>query len=490
MAILENKLIVKVNSANIKYLSELGYKIPKSNIKEGIEKYRMGIDLEIKVEDLSRGSHSRITKICDDCGTHTENIMYAHLIKQRELGDGKDRCKACSRKKGEQTKRETVPYEKTLEHYAMSNGREYLIKELSEKNNISPRNLHSSANLKLIWECLKCGSEYESTLNNRIFTKSNCPYCAGQKVNETNCLANRRPDIINILYDKTDGYKYTDKSGKKITFKCPDCGSLDEKIIKNVVNAGYSCTKCSDGFSYPEKFMIEVLNQLSIEYKTQKVFDWSQNKRYDFYLPSLKCIIETHGRQHYDNSFYSFGKTLEEEQMNDTLKEELAKINGIERYVVIDCRNSEIDWIRGSLLASSLNVLLDLIEVDWIKCGSYASNSLVKIVCDIYNNGERSTDIISKIVGLNRGTVVRYLKTGVELGWCNYDSKKSVRKEFNWAKSKPIIQLTKCNQFINEWNSISEAARALKIQRTGIGMVCSGKLNSSGGYKWLYKTNE
>ena len=52
------------------------------------------------------------------------------------------------------------------------------------------------------------------------------------------------------------------------------------------------------------------------------------NKKYDFYFDGIIC--ETHGLQHYEHGFQCNGaRTLEEEQLNDTYKEKVAKENGI-----------------------------------------------------------------------------------------------------------------------------------------------------------------
>jgi len=41
-----------------------------------------------------------------------------------------------------------------------------------------------------------------------------------------------------------------------------------------------------------------VLDELLVLYETEVQFDWSDNKRYDFYLPEYNAIIEMHGKQH------------------------------------------------------------------------------------------------------------------------------------------------------------------------------------------------
>lgn len=40
--------------------------------------------------------------------------------------------------------------------------------------------------------------------------------------------------------------------------------------------------------------------------------------------------------------------------------------------------------------------------------------------------------------------------------------------------------------FIKEWESITEAARELNIERSGISRACSGIYKQCGGYKWTY----
>ena len=52
--------------------------------------------------------------------------------------------------------------------------------------------------------------------------------------------------------------------------------------------------------------------------------------------------------------------------------------------------------------------------------------------------------------------------------------------------SVKIVQLSKENQYINEYNSMQEAQREINIFASGIQMCCVGKLKTSGGYKWMY----
>src|SRR5690606_18443397 len=121
------------------------------------------------------------------------------------------------------------------------------------------------------------------------------------------------------------------------------------------------------------------LNQCGIEFETQKSFLWLKNRSYDFYIPSLNMIIETHGGQHYiTQNFWSFGgRTLEEEQRNDTIKENTAKINGVKNYVVIDCRRSESKFIKKSIENSPLKDFFELKNINWSLATKNASKSIL-----------------------------------------------------------------------------------------------------------------
>ena len=147
--------------------------------------------------------------------------------------------------------------------------------------------------------------------------------------------------------------KYSRGSDKEIYPVCPDCGRVKDKPMKIDTlrkNKSIGCV-CGDKISYPEKVMSHVLNIIEPNYISQlssKDFEWCNKYRYDFYLPTYNSIIEVHGEQHYRHT--GFKRTVKEEQENDRLKKELALNNGIDNYIIIDCRKSEINYIKNNIL--------------------------------------------------------------------------------------------------------------------------------------------
>jgi len=234
------------------------------------------------------------------------------------------------------------------------------------KLKVKTRHLKKHSGIKITKVCDYCEQKiynvpyYEMMRQRRKSVIDLCRKCSDDKnknkkkdsKKKKNCLAYTHPEIAKLVLNKELSYQLTHGSGKKVDFVC-GCGKIiKDKTVHTVVRRGLSCPECSDGISYPEKFMFNLLDQLDIDFESQKIFNWSENKRYDFYIPKYDCIIETHGLQHYKHT--GFDRTLEEEQRNDDLKEKLAKENGIENYIVIDCRKSEMEWIKNKVLDSKL----------------------------------------------------------------------------------------------------------------------------------------
>ena len=355
------------------------------------------------------------------------------------------------------------------------------------------------------YTCNKCGWTEGWIEERHLLSGVGCSCCA----NQTAVLG------INTIWD-TDRWLCTDYgldenfarthtmgSGEKASFTCVCCGKVKEAIPTSVrENRSIGCI-CSDNISYPEKFVYSTLKQLvGAEFKTQlnkSDFDWIGGYRYDFYIPSKNTIIETHGMQHYREG--GRGRGLAEEQENDKLKEEIAKQNGITEYIIIDCRNSNLDWIKNSILNSKLNELFDLSIIDWSKCEEFALSNLVKEVCQYWNNRQEgeTTATLMKVFGLSRKAVTSYLKRGAVLGFCEYNPKEEVIKNSRVtgksngkANGKRVAMYDLDGNFIMEEHSTHELVRrffaetGIKLSQGNISAVCSGKLKTHKGYIFKY----
>lgn len=317
-------------------------------------------------------------------------------------------------------------------------------------------------------------------------------------INSFNAL---NPQLSIYLKNKEEGNYVSSTSKDKVSVICPICGKERTTTFLNMyVNNTIGCN-CGDGYSYPEKFIMSFLNQLNIKYKTQlskKDFSWIGSKRYDFYFEynNKKYIIETHGMQHYDDKFYT---KKEEEQKNDLYKKELALNNGIDCYIELDCRKSNIDWIKNSIIHSELNNIFNLNNIDWNLCDSNGYKNIVRQSCEMFNNG-KNTDEIAQILKISKTTICNYLNIGTSLNWCVYDGREEHKrrlKEKNDNKIKPIkVYNYHTGEFIGIYKSVKDCVEqfknkfGIKLSDGTIYGVLNGTYKKNKGYTFKHTTKE
>ena len=490
MAILETEVSFIINSLSIAYYEEKGYSVPKYSDTNGKIRVKK-IPVTINIEDVYEKNKVKITKVCDECGEIASNVCFNNLMISRKRNKGIDYCKKCSMKNVGGKRRGSVKYENSAEHFCKTNNSEFLLELFSNKNKTTMDKISYGSGEQFIWNCSEYGKlhEHSCSMTGKLKSPYRCSYCNGCLINETNCLASTHPHIAEMLFNVEESKNITYGMSNKMIFKCTCCGEEMLKPLSYVVKKGYiHCKKCSDFTSYPEKFILSLLDFLNIEFKSELPFEWSERKRYDFYIPSLNCIIEAHGNQHYEDQIR--GRSLKEERDNDRLKERLAKENGIEHYVAIDCGKSELEYIKNNILSSALFSLLHLNDVDWKHCHVRACESLVKKVSDLWNEGNVTANDISKVIGKSKDSTIRLLKKASSARMCNYSAKKEMSKvalSLIEKKKKPVVQLSLNDEYILEFKSVREASRKINRDHSTILRVISGKQKKAGGFKWIYK---
>ena len=173
--------------------------------------------------------------------------------------------------------------------------------------------------------CVECGKLFQrNCCDYRHSGNGKCQVCNHKKIGPP-------PQYRNSIWDseyKEQAIQYgltnlqmqtiMPMSNKPINIPCPHCNSTNIISPNHLFVRGFSCSKCGDDISYPNKFIYSVLHQLNIDYQPEYKPQWAKNKKYDIFIKEYSMIIEMHGRQHYDSDFSSLGgKTLEEEQYND-----------------------------------------------------------------------------------------------------------------------------------------------------------------------------
>lgn len=296
-----------------------------------------------------------------------------------------------------------------------------------------------------------------------------------------------------LSYRLIAGQKYG-RMDENLRFECLQCGYKFLRNISNIKKRKTGCSYCNDKISYPNRLGRALFEEIGAKYIPEYGI---KDRRYDFYLPEKNIIVEFHGVQHYERSFFGSytgrNRSLEEEKENDFYKKEIAKRSGIKHYITIDSRVSEIDYLSDKIMRSKLSDVFDLSEVNWDECEKLTSSNLLKDACTIWNAGSKNISEISTDLKISDSTVRRYLKKGAKFGWCDYNASEiqiENAKRMSKITSKKVVQLSHKGDFVSEFDSVSSASRQLGIKSTGdISKVCKNKYGykSAGGYRWMYK---
>ena len=308
------------------------------------------------------------------------------------------------------------------------------------------------------YRCEKCSYEGWIEENCLITRRQSCSCCSGRTaVLGINTIWDLNRDWVEKFgISEEDAKKYTRGSRELIKVKCPDCGKEKTIEIADIFRQKSIECVCGDGFSEGHKYMHELLNQLNINfidnYKPKWCNYYNEYKKknsygeYDFIIEDMKLIIEVDGGFHRKDNEMN-GQTKEESEYIDNMKDELAKENG---YKVIRIPYGDGDF-KGNILNSELSYIFDLSNIDWLKCEEFSLSSLIKKVCDYWNNkDEQETTVdVSKIFRLNRTTVRSYLKRGIKLGLCEYDLNKEYNKRLSKVRRANKLRCSKKVEIFN-----------------------------------------
>lgn len=362
----------------------------------------------------------------------------------------------------------------------------YLERLKSINSSLIPMEEYINNSTSILHKCIICGGEY-NYVPAYLLNSGHCVICQGNGSivqYGINSLEDTHPDIASMIIDKKIPKRVSCVSSVKTDFICSNCGAIvKNKEISYVVKHGLSCKKCSDGVSYPMKFVVNVLEQLDIDYRTEVSFrDW----HFDFYDRKYKprydivfnnYIIEVDGGFH--KRLHSKSKlSLDDVNYIDLMKDKLANSKGY-KVIRIDAYKSDLEYMKNSVTNSKLSILFDLQNIDWNMCHNNAISSRVKEVCDIWNNCKNpSVQEVGKMSGYNPNSVRVWLKKGAKIRLCNYDPKQEMRK--NSKKPHHNISVI-CLNHKTVFESLKSAAMNYNINdSSSISRSCKNR-NYSGG---------
>ena len=333
------------------------------------------------------------------------------------------------------------------------------------------------------YHCNKCGYEGWSVEQSLLKQKTGCACCNSKVIIKgINDIDTTDPWMVKYITDVEDAYKYTHSSNKKINVTCPECGRTKYIVIGTLYKRKTIGCACGCGFKYPNKFMMNILEQLNINFDSEYSPKWLNGKLFDFYDKDNNIIIEMDGGLGHGKRCMS-NENSKNTKETDNWKDNKALEHGI-KVIRVNCDydkpDARFEFIKDNILKSELKIYYDFNNINWDKADEFATGNFVKYVCDFYNENKYKTTPkkMCKELNISDNTMYRYLKLGNELGWCEY--KNLGRKE------------VKCIELNETFESVAECSRVLtkrfneSFTLNGISRVCRKIRKQYKGYTFEY----
>ena len=370
-------------------------------------------------------------------------------------------------------------------------------------NEFSLESEYIKQNIPITVKHKKCGYKFNILPQSVSRNKSCvCPKCNPSAIKHVikgiNDIATTNPELVHLFKNMEDAYKYKKWSTQYTWYICPCCGNEYYLQIQNVTKAGkVPCDICNDGFSYPNKFMANLLSQLNITYEKEYSPDWISPKKYDFYfqINNKNYIVEMDGGLGHGNSFGKpFQKDLDDGITIDKYKDKMAKNHGIS-VIRIDCNytSKRFEYITNSILNSCLAELFDLNAIDFKKCDLASNDNIFRAVLIDLQNRIYDTKVLSRKHKLGESTIRNYINTAIE---SNIISQKAVnqyrfesrKKKISDSKNQKVLCI-ETNEIFDSYKDANKKYRAALSQYFNKNGKSSGKLPDGTKLTWK-KLNE
>lgn len=471
MGLISKEVIIKWNGNNKHYLDK-GYIFTKFND-----------NFIVKVDDLSLGSDVKIDVQCDNCNT-IKKIRYCDYYKKKK--DNKYFCIKCASKlfgvekcKITRLQNGISFYKWCFDHLPSDEFQDIMLRWDYDKNNCSPKDINFCSrgqNKKGFWfKCSVCNKHDSEQKNIANFVQ-------GQKAsilcNQCNSIYYKDINLVKYFVNIEDSKIHTKYSAQFVDMICPNCKNIRKFQISRLSCSGFSCPKCSDHISYPNKIGFNIMEQLGVNFITEYSPKWALGKKYDFFFQkgNLLYVMEMDGRFHYiDNPMN--GQTKEESNAIDVEKDNLAEKNNI-IMIRVGCQESTLEYIKTNILSSKLSTIFDLSTIDWSQCSEYALISFVKKACDIWNQTHNINKICEKI-NLRLSTIKKYLNQGAKIGLCDYDTN-VLRKNGAYTGVANAIKSVICLNTKEIFISIASAAEKYGLSAGSLSSCIKGNRKSLG----------
>jgi hypothetical protein len=197
--------------------------------------------------------------------------------------------------------------------------------------------VNSNTKVKIIYK--KTNEVFEQTPHNHLISSPEKIKFSTKKTTEEFIRES------NIIHDSKYNYGETqyEKNNKKVIIICPLHGKFEITPISHL--GGEGCQYCEEWNA--KKIISKFLNKRKFLYHREYKFHDFKNLSFDFYIPSLRTVIEFNDIQHFQPVEHFGGiDAFEKIKINDRIKEDYCEENYIN---LISIKWNQIDQIESIL---------------------------------------------------------------------------------------------------------------------------------------------
>ena len=203
----------------------------------------------------------------------------------------------------------------------------HYVKDIFNKLNytlLTQENEYENSKTLLNFICDK--GHHEVTDLQRLHVGRKCYTCGGTKKYNYKFIKTE----IEKRNHKLLSQKYIN-SGKKLVIQCPNNHIFN--MSWSVFNKGHGCKHCKHKMEQYCREIFEELYGIKFEHKRH---EWLNGLELDGYNDDLRMGFEYNGEQHYKHVkyFHKNGRTLEQQQKRDKLKEQLCEYCDVKLFVI------------------------------------------------------------------------------------------------------------------------------------------------------------
>lgn len=209
---------------------------------------------------------------------------------------------------------------------------------------------------KCVFHCDICGENFEQMPSRLINQHIYGCGCQVTKKKTNSQFLDEIKDVLNE-YEILEEYTNIDTP---IQFKHKPCGCIFKLSPYKFIHRHDKkyCPICYYKKSKGEISITKTLEELGIDYQREFIFP-NTKFRFDFYLPSFNIAIEYDGIQHFEETFFSKGKELENIQTRDKEKNKFTIENNIALYRIPYTDYDEISKILYKILKEKSSTTIE-----------------------------------------------------------------------------------------------------------------------------------